>query len=137
MSQAHGLSLWRESAGSGAVPTAVPAYLVADGADVSWNTSGPERFAFYDVEQNGNYWLLDLTPVYLVSDGAGGLTINQVGPAIALLIDDGAGGMQVSTDLTQPPIADLSYDTGGDLWVVRRNCPRLHAVQVGGQVQFY
>lgn len=131
--QSHGSSLWREPANSGAVPSAAPIYFVSDGAGgVTLSLTGPERYAAYDVAQDGNYTLLDLTPVYLVSDGAGGYQPSTVGPALAILIDDGAGGITVSTNLALVPIADLYYDTGGNLWVVRRVCNRLHAVQISG-----
>jgi hypothetical protein len=138
MSQSHGATIWREPAGSGAVPSAVRVYFVPDGAGgVTISTTGPERYAAYDVAQDGNYTLLDLTPVYLVSDGAGGYQPSLSGPAIALLVDDGASGVTVSTNLSLTPIADLFYDTGGDLWLVRRTCPRLEAVQVGSNVYTY
>jgi hypothetical protein len=134
--QSHGSNLWSESAGSGGVPAAVPAYFVKDGADWTISLVGPEQGAFVDVEQNGNYTFLDLTPVYITADGAD-FTINQVGPAAAILIDDGAGNPTLSTDLTETPIADLYYDPAGNLWLVRRTCPRLHAVQVSGNITFY
>jgi hypothetical protein len=70
-------------------------------------------------------------------DGAGGYTFNQVGPAIAQLVDDGSGNAVISTDLTATPIADLFYDASGNLYVVPRDVDRLDAVQLGADVSFY
>lgn len=140
MSQAHGTALWREPAGNGAAPSVVPVYFISDGAGgVTWSLSGPERYVFIDVGSNGGYTLIDKgTSVYLVSDGAGGYTISTTGPAVAIFADDGAGGVVLTSDLTRAPIADLYYDTGGNLWLVRRTCNRLRAVQLAGaNVQLY
>lgn len=136
-SQSHPSNLWSEPAGSGATPTLAAVYLVASGSDVVPSLSGPAGFQFVDVAQDGDYTLLNLAPVYLVNDGSGNAVPSSSGPAAFVLADDGAGGILVTSDLTRAPIADLLYDTGGDLWLVRRVCPRLEAVQVCGDVIFY
>jgi hypothetical protein len=105
--------------------------------DVVLSPNRPEDFVMYDIAGTGNYVMTDLTRVYLVSDGAGGLTFDQIGPAIALLADDGAGGVVVSFDLSATPAADLFYDTAGNLLVVPRTANRLDIAQVGDDVFVY
>lgn len=131
MTQTTSGSPWTED--KSVAQAASPVYFVSDGmGGVTISLSGPERYAAYDPIGLGDYTMLDLTPVYIVADGGSGdMTINQIGPAIAILVDDGAGGVTLSTNLALTPIADLYYDTGSDLWMVRRSCKRLHAVQVG------
>jgi hypothetical protein len=137
MTQTTGGSPWTES-GSVAESAVVPIYLVADGADVTISLTGPERFAFYDPIGLGDYTLLDLTPVFLVDDGSGNAVPSNSGPAAFVLADGGSGDIELTTDLSLESVADLYYDTGGDLWLVRRSCKRLHAVQIGSAgVAFY
>lgn len=137
MSQSHGAALWREPVGSGAVPDAVPVFFVASGSDVVPSLIGPTQFQFIDVALDGDYTLLNLSPVYLINDGSGNAVPSNSGPAAFVLADGFAGDIEVTNDLTRAPIADLLYDPGGDLWLVRRSCPRLDAVQVRGDVIFY
>jgi hypothetical protein len=136
-SAAHSKAIWRDSALGAAVQQPTPMYLRRSGLDVVLSPDRPEDFVMRDVAGDGNYVMIDLTPVYLVSDGAGGYTFNQVGPAIALLIDDGSGNVVISSDLTATPIADLFYDASGSLYVVPRDADRLDAVQLGADVTFY
>lgn len=134
--QAHSKAIWRESSGSGAVLDASPMFLVRSGADIDFSATGPEAFAFYDIDGSGDYTLLDLTPVFIVAAGAD-LDVNTVGPAAAVMADDGAGGIEITTDLSRTPIADLFFETGGDLVVVLRTRDRLEAALVGGNIQLY
>jgi hypothetical protein len=136
-SAAHSKAIWRDSALGADMHQPTPIYLRRSGSDVVLSPDRPEDFVMYDIAGTGEYVMTDLTPVYLVSDGAGGLTFDQVGPAIALLVDDGAGGVVISFDLTATPIADLFYDTAGNLLVVPRAADRLDAVEVGDDVFFY
>jgi hypothetical protein len=135
--QAHSKAIWRDSALGAAIGAPVPVYLHRSGSDVVLSTDRPEDFVMYDVAGNGNYVMTDLTPVYLVSDGAGGFTFNQVGPAIALLVDDGNGNVVISTNLAATPVADLFYDIDGNLLVLLRTADRLDGVQLGDDVFFY
>jgi hypothetical protein len=135
--QAHSKAIFRDSALGALVNQPTPIYLRRSGSDVVLSPDRPEDFVMYDVAGDGNYVMTDLTPVYLVTDGAGGIAINQVGPAIAVLANDGAGGVVVSFDLTATPGADLFYDTSGNLLIVLRSADRLDVAQVGDNVSFY
>jgi hypothetical protein len=136
VTQAHSKAIWRESSRSGAVLDAVQVFLRYDGADVVFTTERPEQLAFYLL--SGDDILIDLNAfAYVVSDGSGGLSIDNIGPSFAVLADDGVGGIEVTTDLSRAAIADLRYDTSGDLWIVRRDATRLNALQVGGNTQLY
>jgi hypothetical protein len=135
--QAHSKAIFRDSALGALVNMPTPIYLRRSGSDVVLSPDRPEDFAMYDVAGDGSYVTTDLTPVYVVSDGAGGYAVNQVGPAIALLVDDGAGGVVISTAITATPIADLFYDIDGNLLVVLRTADRLDGVQLGDDVFFY
>ena len=135
MRPVHGGALWSEQQGSGVAAAARPAFLVKDGADVVFDLVGPDELAFYNLE-GSDYTLVDLTPVYIVADGAD-LTFDQVGPAIAILADGGAGDLELTTDLSRTPIADLFFDAAGDLWVVPRTTSRLHAISMAGGIQLY
>jgi hypothetical protein len=136
-SQAHSKAIFRDSALGALVHEPTSMYLRRFGSDVVLSPDRPEDFVMYDIAGDGNYVMTDLTPVYLVSDGAGGFTFDQVGPAIALLVDDGAGNVVISPDLSATPVADLFFDTAGNLLVVPRAADRLDAVQVGNDVAFY
>jgi hypothetical protein len=135
--QAHSKAIWRDSALGADMHQPTPIYLKHDGADVVFSSDRPEELAFYQIDANGDYVLIDLLkPGYLVFSGSD-YTIDAVGPAVAVLMADGAD-ITISTDLTQIQVADLYYDVGGaDVWIVRRDAARLDAVQVGDDVQLY
>ena len=148
MSQAHGSSLWQEPAGSGATPAVVPVFLVKaggplsvvgpDSATVEGSLAGPEQLAYGVVKQDGEYTLLDLAPIYAAASGAD-LVLNLIGPSAAIFADGGGGNLELTTDLTRAPVADLYADqnAGGNRWLVRRPLTRLRAVQVRGAVHLY
>lgn len=132
----HSKALWRESSGSGVVLAAAPMYLRYDGADVVFSAIAPAELAFFALGADGDYTLLDLVPRFFVFDGAD-LVIDAIGPAAAIIADDGAGGLEITTDLTRTPVADLLSDGAGNIYVVPRTADRLEAVTVGGNIQLY
>jgi hypothetical protein len=147
VSQSHGSSLWQEPAGSGGAPAIAPAYLVRsggafavigpDGQTVGTSLTGPEALAYGVAKLNGEYALLDVAPVYVVASGAD-LVIAAAGPADAIFAAAGGGDVELTTDLSRAPIADLYYDEPHDtLWLIRRPLVRLGAVYVRGAVHLY
>lgn len=128
-------NLWTEPAANGGTPTPVAAYLVKDGADWTFSTTGPEAGAFIDVDGSGDYTLIDLTPVYIVASGLD-YTLSTTGPAAAILVLSGSD-LTLSTDLTADPDADLYYDPSGDLWLVLASRDRLEAVSISSNIITY
>lgn len=133
--QEHSKAIWRERSGSGIVLDAVPMYLRYDGADVVFSATSPAQLAFIRVVAP-DVVLLDLAPRYIVFDGSD-LVIGAVGPAVAVLADDGFGGIELTTDLSRAPIADLLADGAGNVWAVLRSADRLEAVTVAGNIHLY
>lgn len=148
MTQAHGSGIWQEPAGAGATPAVVAAVLVKsggtltvvgpDGATVAASVTLPEELAYGVVKQNGEYTLLDLTPLYVAAVGAD-LVLGTTGPAAAIFADGGGSDIELTTDLTRTPVADVYDDenAGGNRWLVRRPLSRLNAVRVRGAVHLY
>lgn len=58
--QAHSKAIWRESSASGVVLDAAPWFWQADGADVVLSPDRPEDFVFADVDDDGNFTLVDV-----------------------------------------------------------------------------
>lgn len=128
-------NLWTEPAANGGTPTPVAAYLVKDGVDWTFSTTGPEDGAFIDVDGSGDYTLIDLTPVYIVAAGSD-YTISTTGPAAAIIVASGSD-YTISTDLTATAAAELYYDSGGDLVLVLTSRDRLEAVSIRGDIITY
>jgi hypothetical protein len=134
--QAHSKAIFRDSVRRALVNSPTPMYLQFDGDDVVFSATLPEQLAFYRLESGGDYVLLDVTRrAFIVYDGSD-LTIDDVGPAVAIFVAT-EEDIVLSTDLSLEPVADLYYDPTGDLWVVPRTSPRLHAAQVGADIYLY
>lgn len=134
-------SLWPQRAGLGGIPTPSQLFIVKDPAhagDITLSSTGPSDYQFIDVARDGDRWLMDLTrhPVLVVSGSD--FAVSDTGPAQLIIIADPAhpGDITPSTDLTQTPVADLMYDSGGDLWVVLRICTRVEPFALAGNVSF-
>lgn len=123
-------SQWVERNGHGAAAPIRLAHIVASGSDFAIATTGGERLVYVHMEDGtDDYRLLDLTPVYLVASGSD-YVLSTTGPAAAIYVASGSD-LELSTDLTQTPAADLFYDPAGTLCAIRRSALRLSAFQLG------
>lgn len=107
-------STWVERAiPSDALP--LPAYLAEVSAGIfAPVTTGAHDACQVDVDNNSVYKPLDINDrVYLISDGAGGLTGSATGTEYAILVADTNGVLYPTTDLTQDATAEAYADGNG------------------------
>jgi hypothetical protein len=139
MAQSHGSNLWREPAGSGAVPTATHIVLRKD-TDGAWiHAAATDAQGIACDPGDGSATIFDLTGEYFaINDGAGGFTLSHVGPAAAVLVDDGAGGF-VLTPIGPGvvPAGRFLPDSSGNVYPIRLDALELQFVSVGGVVRTY
>lgn len=130
MAQSHGSSLWREPAGSGAVPSVTHMVLRDDGSS-EWDAiAGTDaQVKLLDVG-NGEYLTVEVDAPWVITDNGTEYFPASSGTAAAVLADD--GGNLVVAAVGAAVAGQLYLDAGnGDVAPARLDADERQLVQVG------
>lgn len=136
MSQAHGSSLWRESAGSGAVPTATQMVFRLVGGKWTPVVSNDAQARLLDVSGTGKYTLIDVRDEYALAQTGLHLVPTAGGTPAAVIAKPGTKYIAAVTSAVQAARFYANACTR-KLLLVPVAAAELLLVQVGSKIRAY
>jgi hypothetical protein len=136
MAQSHGSNLWRESAGSGATPSASHVVFQLVGAKWAPVVATDAQARLLDVAGTGKYTLIDVRSEYALTQNGLELYPTAGGTAAAVMAKPGAKYLAAAIGAVQAAVFYANACTR-KLLLVPVNAAELLLVQVSGKIRAY